>query len=97
MDAAFEKLRNFSKVVHDCLVYDDTLGEHVSHVRDVLHCARANGITFSEKKFVFGAPEVPFCGYTVSSSGWTIDPSRTAAICEFRCLATALIYAHFLD
>ena len=82
-DAAFDHLPNLIKVVDDCLVYDTDFESHVNHVRDVLQRARAHGITLSPKKFVFGVSAVDFCGYRVSSEGWTVDAEKTSAIREF--------------
>ena len=82
-DAAFANIGNLTKVVDDCLVHDSTFPDHVAHVRSVLECARKHGITFSAKKFIFGAHTVPFCGYTVSADGWTLDACKTTAIRDF--------------
>ena len=82
-DTAFSGLEHFAKVVDDCLVHDTSFDDHLRHVRAVLQRAREHGITFSAKKFVFGSDEVPFCGYIVNSSGWTIDSTKTAAIRDF--------------
>jgi len=56
---------------------------HIQHVRDTLQRAREHGVTFSAKKFIFGAEEVPFCGFVVNSQGWTMDSTKTAAIRDF--------------
>ena len=82
-DAALADLPNLVKVVDDCLVHDTSFDEHLHHVRAVLQRAREHGITFSAKKFSFGAEQVPFCGYTVSSTGWTLDEAKTNAIRDF--------------
>ncbi|XP_065193134.1 uncharacterized protein LOC135824328 [Sycon ciliatum] len=82
-DAAFAHISQFQKVVDDCLVYDNDLNTHRSHVRDVLLCARENGITLSAKKFVFGMPAVEFCGYRISADGWTVDDAKVKAISQF--------------
>ena len=82
-DAAFSGVSNLVKVVDDCLVHDVTFAEHLQHVRSVLLRAREHGITFSKKKFLFVAKEVPFCGYIVSDAGWTLDKSKMSAISDF--------------
>jgi len=82
-DAAFDHLDKFVKVVDDGLVHDIDLHEHYDHVRSVLLRAREHGITLSEKKFVFGAAEVDFCGYHISSAGYTVDAGKTNAITDF--------------
>ena len=83
MDSAFENIQNFGKVVDDCILYDSDYDQHLQHVRVVLTRARQYGITFSASKFMFAQPEVPYCGYIVSKSGWRIDPEKVKAIREF--------------
>ena len=68
-DAAFSSIPNLAKVVEDCLLYDASVQTHVSHVRDILVCARKQGVTFSAKKFCFCLSEADFCGYTVNPTG----------------------------
>ena len=82
-DLAFEGIENFSKVVDDCLIYDEDFDTHVQRVRNVLHQARKHGITFSAKKFTFAESNVPFCGYIVGTNGWQMDPEKIKAIQEF--------------
>ena len=43
MDASFDHIDHFRKVMDDCLVYDDSFPEHVARVRQVLTCAREKG------------------------------------------------------
>ena len=52
-DAAFSSIPKLDKVVDNSLPYDASFQTHVSHVRDVLGCARKQGVTFGEKKFRF--------------------------------------------
>ncbi|XP_065195262.1 uncharacterized protein K02A2.6-like [Sycon ciliatum] len=83
MSTAFDNITNFKKVVDDCLVYDDDLGDHVARVRRVLLCAREHGVTLSAKKFVFAATEIEFCGYILNADGWTVDDAKLSAIRDF--------------
>jgi len=82
-DSAFSHIARFRKVVDDCLVYDADLPAQYHHVRDVLLCARENGITMSPKKFVFGVPKVEFCGYLLSPDGWKVDDAKLDAVRDF--------------
>ena len=84
-DAAFSGVSNLVKIVDDCLVHDVPFIEHLQHNRSVLVRALKHSIciTFSEKKILFGAKNVPFCGYVVSDAGWTLDKSKTSAISDF--------------
>ena len=87
-DLAFERVPNFAKIVDDCLAYDADFDSHVQHVRQVLTCAREHGITFSPKKFEFGVREVDFCGFHVTTEGFTVDDDKIAAIQDFPIPAT---------
>ena len=82
-DTAFDRLTNFVKVVDDGLVHDTDLSAHYTHVRDALLRAREHGITFSTKKFQFGAPDVLYCGYRINADGYTVDKDKIAAISDF--------------
>ncbi|XP_065190961.1 uncharacterized protein K02A2.6-like [Sycon ciliatum] len=82
-DAAFDAIPNFAKVVDDCLAYDDDFASHVTHVRDILLCARQHGITLSPSKFTFASRHIHFCGYIVSPDGWVVDDDKAAAIRDF--------------
>ena len=63
--------------------YMDQNSANASDVRRTLQRTRDYSITFSSKRSVFANPEVEFCRYTVNSSGFTVDPAKTAAIQEF--------------
>eukprot|EP00117_Sycon_ciliatum_P031337 scpid17782/ scgid3606/ Retrotransposable element Tf2 155 kDa protein type 1 len=82
-DAAFSAIPRLGKVVDDCLAYDDDFLSHVSHVREILLCAREHGITFSPAKFVFGTQRIHFCGYNVTPDGWVVDDDKTSGIRQF--------------
>ena len=82
-DTAFDRLTNFVKVVDVGLVHDTDLSAHYTHVRDALLRAREHGITFSAKKFQFGAPDVLYCGYRINADGYTVDKDKIAAISDF--------------
>ena len=82
-DSAFDGLQNFFKIVDDGLVHNVSFDDHLVHVRAVLQRARAHGIILSAKKFTFAASTVEFCGFTVSSDGYTVDPAKTSAIQNF--------------
>jgi len=83
LDQAFGDVSQFAKVVDDGLIYTASFMSQVSTTREVLQKAREHGITLSRPKFEFAMSEVKFCGYVISRSGWTLDPSKTAAIADF--------------
>ena len=78
----FANISKTVKVVDDCLLQDTSFQKHVRHVRDALQQARDHGFTFSAKKLIFGARQIPFCGYT-SADGWTLDDSKITAVRDF--------------
>ncbi|XP_076913571.1 uncharacterized protein LOC143572239 [Bidens hawaiensis] len=64
----------------DVLIYSANIGEHVSHIRQVLALLRKDSLYAAKKKCVFMAPEVLFLGYVVSGEGIQVDESKVAAI-----------------
>ena len=95
--AHLNNLNNFVKVVDGGLVHGQTFREHVDDVRNTLLCARENGITFSLKIFVFAGHEVDCCGYILNSTGFTVDPAKTAAIRDFPTPSNRTDLRSFLD
>ncbi len=43
----------------------------------------AHGITLNRKKFVFAQPEVDYCGFQVSTNGYTVSNRLVDAIRKF--------------
>ncbi len=83
MDAALADLPNLEKVVDDIILYDETLEEHVTHIRNFLERCRSSGITLNPKKAKVAQDSVKFAGYIVSSSGIQADPDKIKAIRHF--------------
>ena len=46
------------------------------------HCDQ-HSITLNKEKFRFGEKRVNYCGYSISSSGYTSDTRKTTAIADF--------------
>ena len=55
----------------------------MNRVRQVFGRCAEHGITLNRKKFVFAVPEVSFCGFKVSTSGYTPDDHLVAALQNF--------------
>ena len=83
MDAAFEGMSQFAKLVNDVVVYDKTRQDHTQRVREFLQRCLERGISLNKDKFVFAQPKVTFAGYELSSSGYSIDPQLVVAIHDF--------------
>ncbi|XP_076910828.1 uncharacterized protein LOC143568597 [Bidens hawaiensis] len=56
------------------------IGEHVSHIRQVLTLLRKDSLYAAKKKCVFMAPKVLFLGYVVSGDGIYVDEFKVAAV-----------------
>ena len=82
-DDALQDLDNYSKVVDDILVYDESLEDNYKHVKQVLERCRENKITLNAKKFRFAESNVIFAGYNVDSTGVTADPEKLDALRDF--------------
>ena len=55
--------------LHDILVSSKSLEEHKQHLRAVFERFQEHGLLINPAKCVFGAQEVTFLGYKVSSEG----------------------------
>ncbi len=82
-DAALAGMPGTEKIVDDVLLYDDTLPEHLDHVRKFLETCRSAGITLNPGKFQLAQHSVNFAGYIVGTSGIKADPEKIKAITHF--------------
>ena len=82
-DAALGDIPNTCKVVDDVLAYDSEYEAHVAHVRQILQRCDDHGITLNPEKCCFAEAEVEFCGYNISSTGYTADDKKIRAIKSF--------------
>ena len=76
-------LMNTSHIVDDVIIADSDLDEHVKNVRAFLQKCRQNGVALNAAKFHFACPEVTFAGFSVNSSGYTVDGEMLTAIRDF--------------
>jgi len=76
-------LDNTVIVVDDILRSDETWQQHVTGVQKLLSKCREHQITLNPDKFRFGAQEVKWAGYIISTNGVAADPAKLEAITKF--------------
>ena len=82
-DQALSGIPRTCKIVDDVLAYDSDYAEHLQHVAHILRRCDAAGITLNPSKLAFAEPSVSYCGYDVTSTGYTADQRKFKAIAEF--------------
>ena len=83
-DEALQSSESTVKVVDDVLVYEEDYQTHLNNVWKVLSKCREYGITLNPEKFKFAKDEVDYCGYHLSSEGFTPDGRKINAIAMFQ-------------
>ena len=68
--------------LNDLLIYSRTQAEHDIHVRKVLQRLREYGLYAKLEKCNFDCKEVEFLGYTISSKGIFMDPTKVQTVLE---------------
>jgi hypothetical protein len=64
----------------DILVFSATLEDHVKHLRDVLQTLRKERLFANKEKCTFGADQIVFLGFVVSSKAIEVDDTKIDAI-----------------
>ena len=82
-DQALDGIPRTCKVVDDILAHDEDYASHLDHVWTILERCDRYGITLNPAKTAFAESEVSYCGYTLSSSGYTPDDHKVKAIADF--------------
>ena len=82
-DQALAGIPRTCKIVDDVLAHDSDYSEHLRHVIHILTRCDTAGITLNPSKLVFAEPSVNYCGYEVTSAGYTADQRKVKAIAEF--------------
>ena len=82
-DKALGDIPQTIKIVDEILAYDSNYKDHLAHVIRILQRCDQHGITLNKEKFRFGEKRVNYCGYSISSSGYTSDTWKTKAIADF--------------
>ena len=83
MAEALEGLSGYRRIVDDIVIYDKDPQQHVIHVKQFLQRCRERQISINKEKWKFCCTEVTFAGFRLSSEGYQLDPSITAAISQF--------------
>ena len=82
-DSALGDIPDTVKVVDDMLAWDDDYATHVRHVWMLLKRCDDYNITLNPAKCQFAEEKVDFCGFTVSSDGYTVDDKKLRAVKDF--------------
>lgn len=69
--------------VDDILIASTSVDEHLTHLRVVLQRLKDAHLRLNVDKCVFGAPELEFLGYSISSNGIRPTPHKVKALQEF--------------
>ena len=94
-DQALDGIPRTRKVVDDILAHDEEYASHLDHVWTILERCDRYGITLNPAKTSFAESEVSYCGYTLSSSGYTPDGHKVKAIADFPKPANISTLMHF--
>ena len=82
-DAAFTGIPGMKKIVEDIILYDETLESHLQKIRLVLQRCKEHGITLSRRKAKFALPSADWCGYHITSDGYTVSEHLVTALTRF--------------
>ena len=83
VEQALRGLTNVTSVVEDVLVFSPTLEQHKEHVRLVLKRCHEHGIQLNRTKTHLAKQEIDYCGYRLTSKGYTPSPHLTNAISDY--------------
>ena len=82
MAEALAGLSGFHRIVDDIIIYDSTIEDHVSHVRQFLQRFTEKQIALNPQKCKICITKVIFAGFNISSEGYQVDRSITDAISQ---------------
>ncbi|XP_064083006.1 uncharacterized protein LOC135199020 [Macrobrachium nipponense] len=82
-DQALGDIPQTVKIVDDVLAYDYSYKDHLAHIISILQRCDEYGITLNPQKICFAKSVVDFCGYKISSHGYTVDSRKVLAIADF--------------
>ena len=83
MAEALAGLSGFRRMVDDIIIYDSTIEDHVSHVRQFLQQFTEKQIVLNPQKCKICVTKATFAGSHLSSEGYQVDRSITDAISQF--------------
>ena len=70
MAEALADLSGYHKIVDDIIIYDSTIEDHITHVKEFLQRCAEKQIALNPKKCIFGVTEVIFAGFRLSKEGY---------------------------
>ena len=104
--ATFQCLMNviFSKYIRkfviifldDTLVFNETMEEHLEHVRTVLELLRQHQLYVKASKCEFATDHIDYLGHVISSEGVATDAEKTQAMVQWPTPTTATELHGFL-
>ena len=71
------------RIVDDVLAHDPSYKDHLIHVIAILQRCDQYGITLNADKIRFARDNRDFCGYTITTEGYTADTRKVKAIADF--------------
>ncbi len=82
MNATLREYLDIFVIVYldDILIFSDNLETHISHVNLVLERLTKRGLFVNSMKSIFHQTSVSFLGYVISSTGFSMDPDKVAAV-----------------
>jgi hypothetical protein len=73
-----------SAYLDDVLIYSETLEEHKTHVRKVIHKLGEAGLHLDIDKSQFAVKEVKYLGLILTSEGIKMDPAKIQTVLDWR-------------
>ena len=84
MQKLFRGCQSFcSPYMDDLVIYSESWGEHVHHVRRVLTCLREAGLTANPAKCHWGGTRMEFLGHLVGEGTMSIPQHRVQALASY--------------
>ncbi len=82
IDIFREWINDFVVVYIDCLVYSNSMEEHVEHLQKVFQRLRENKLYIKFEKCEFGVTEVDFLGHRITQEGLKMDDQKVKTILD---------------
>lgn len=89
MNSMFSAYHEYVLVyLDDVLVYSATMGDHVRHLRQVLHTLRENQFYAKPAKCKFAQTEIKYLGHVIGGGGLKPDPAKVDTVRNWPVLTT---------
>ena len=60
----------------DIIIYSKTLGEHISHMKQVLEALASQSLQLKTSKYEFHKEKIEYLGYVVGREGIKMNPEK---------------------